>query len=140
MGLSDQVTAVLPEPPVTVATNCVIWPAERELVAGLTEMLSGARIVMIPDSAEIGTEVSSIDAPTRLIRRTTVGPDAVADNVTFTVATVPLGIVVAFIPHTIHRRPAQARDLPADVAAAPIVALVATTFGGTLRSHCSATG
>jgi hypothetical protein len=103
-------------------------------------MLCGARIVMIPDRAEIGTVVPSTAAPTTLMSWTTVGPVAVADNVTFTVATVPLGIVVVFIPHTMHRKPAQARDLPADVAVAPTVALMATTFDGTLKSHCSAAG
>ena len=38
LGFRDQVTAVLPEPPVTVGVNCWVWPPEREALAGDSEM------------------------------------------------------------------------------------------------------
>ncbi len=34
LGLIDHVTAVFPEPPVTLAVNCCDWEAERLAVAG----------------------------------------------------------------------------------------------------------
>ena len=42
LGFTLQVTAVLPEPPVTVAVNCCVWPAARVAVAGLRETFTGA--------------------------------------------------------------------------------------------------
>ena len=36
-GVRDQLTAVLPDPPVTVAVNCCVWLADSEAVAGETE-------------------------------------------------------------------------------------------------------
>ena len=46
-GASAQVTAVFPDPPLTVAVNCWVWPADREAVAGETETLTGLSRVMI---------------------------------------------------------------------------------------------
>jgi hypothetical protein len=42
LGLIDHVTAVFPEPPVTLAVNCWEWEAERLAVAGVTDTDTGA--------------------------------------------------------------------------------------------------
>jgi hypothetical protein len=47
LGLMLQLTAVLPEPPVTVAVNCCVWPAERVAAAGLNITLTGANSLML---------------------------------------------------------------------------------------------
>ena len=41
LGLIDHVTAVFPEPPVTLAVNCCDWEAERLAVTGVTDTDTG---------------------------------------------------------------------------------------------------
>jgi hypothetical protein len=53
---------------------------------------------MFPDSAEIGPELPSVAAATPSLNWMTTVPDACEDNVTFTTATTPLGLGMAFQP------------------------------------------
>ena len=46
-GVSAQVTALLPDPPVTVAVNCVVWFAASEDVAGVTVTLTVSTSVIV---------------------------------------------------------------------------------------------
>jgi len=41
LGLMDHVTAVFPEPPVTLGVNCWNWEADRLAVAGVTDTDTG---------------------------------------------------------------------------------------------------
>jgi hypothetical protein len=50
LGLSDQVTAVLPVPPVTVAVNCWVCEAVSDAVVGVIETFTGTRRVMVADA------------------------------------------------------------------------------------------
>ena len=47
LGLRVQVTLVFPEPPVTVAVNCWVLPADRETVVGATVTLMAGKRVMV---------------------------------------------------------------------------------------------
>ena len=48
LGLMDHVTAVFPEPPVTLAVNCWDWEAVRLAVAGVTDTDTGALTEIVP--------------------------------------------------------------------------------------------
>jgi len=47
LGLRAQFTAVLEEPPVTVAVNCSVCKANSEAVAGVTETLTDPEVVVV---------------------------------------------------------------------------------------------
>src|SRR5579872_5497827 len=140
LGLSDQVTAVLPAPPVTLAVSCWLWPIKRLALNGLTMTLIGEETLTIPEPAEIGSDVLSAAAANKLLSWIVDVPRACGDNVTFTMATTPPAMGAEFIPSRMHRLPEQTRDLPAAVATAPAMVLVAMTLNGVIRSHCIATG
>ena len=139
LGLMLQFTAVLPGPPVTVAVNCCVCPAERVTAVGLTAIAIGVNTEIEPGCAEIGKELPSAAAAARFPSCTEIVPEAAGDNVTFKVARIPSGIVLLFMPLTRQRAPEHCRDLIPDKPALSVV-VTAVMPGALVQSHCSAAG
>lgn len=139
LGLMLQLTAVLPEPPVTVAVNCWVWPPESVAAAGLTAIATDVKTETAPGCAEIGRELPSAAAATRFPSCTAMAPEAKGDNVTFKVASIPSGIVLLFIPKTRQRTPEHCRDLTPERPALSVV-FTALMPGALVKSHCNAAG
>jgi hypothetical protein len=139
LGLRLQLTAVLPEPPVTVAVNCCVWFAESVAAAGFTAIATGVKTETEPGCTEIGRELPSAAAAHRFPSCTEMVPEAEGDNVTFKVANMPSGIVLLLIPLTRQRTPEHCKDLTADKPALS-VAFTAVMPGAFIQSHCSAAG
>ena len=71
LGLIDHVTAVFPEPPVTLAVNCWDWEAERRAVAGVAVTNTGA-------SSEIEALADLVGSAVLVAVTTTVWAEAIA--------------------------------------------------------------
>lgn len=103
LGFKLQVTAAFPAPPVTVAVNSCVCPADSEAAAGFTVSETGAEIEIVPVFPRIGITVPSAAAANTFVSGRSMIPEAVGDKVRDRAATVPSGIVFAFKPEIKQR-------------------------------------
>lgn len=67
LGLRVQVTLLFPEPPLTVAVNCCVFPTESDTLAGLTRTDTAEVIEMVPGEPVIALALAFAAVPTMLL-------------------------------------------------------------------------